>query len=156
MELIDLANSFYLKWSNWWLTFLLGSLAVTRTGFFSSDASICSTMSFPPLEHSGRMLLSQFPLTSNKLKTECSVSSHSLWLFSCWVGRSSWSLEDILKLSASAAAIEFCEWLQVRIDVYIPHRKYQVKLHSYPWFSASRLCCCHSSEKSLFSFVPTE
>ena len=34
MELIDLANSFYLKWSNWWLTFLLGSLAVTRSIFF--------------------------------------------------------------------------------------------------------------------------
>ena len=38
--------------------------------------------------------------------------------------------------SASAAAIEFCEWVQVGIDVYIPHRKYQVKPHSSPWFSA--------------------
>ena len=25
----------------------------------------------------------------------------------------------------------------VGIDVYIPHRKYQVKLHSSPWFSAA-------------------
>ena len=27
--------------------------------------------------------------------------------------------------------------VQVGIDVYIPHRKYQVKLHSSPWFSAA-------------------
>ena len=40
-------------------------------------------------------------------------------------------------LSASAAASEFCEWVQVGIDVYIPHRKYQVKPHSSPWFSAA-------------------
>ena len=39
--------------------------------------------------------------------------------------------------SASAAASEFCEWVQVGIDVYIPHRKYQVKPHSSPWFSAA-------------------
>ena len=45
--------------------------------------------------------------------------------------------EDIFKLSASTAASEFCEWFQVRIDVYIPHRKYQVKPHSSPWFSAA-------------------
>ena len=42
----------------------------------------------------------------------------------------------IFKSSASAAATEFCEWVQVGIDVYIPHRKYQVKPHSFPWFSA--------------------
>ena len=45
--------------------------------------------------------------------------------------------EDIFKLGASAAASEFCEWVWVGIDVYIPHRKYQVKPHSSPWFSAS-------------------
>ena len=46
-------------------------------------------------------------------------------------------MEDIFKLCASAAAREFCEWLQVGIDVYIPHRRYQVKPHSSPWFSAA-------------------
>ena len=45
--------------------------------------------------------------------------------------------EDILKLGACAAASKFCEWVQVGIDVYIPHRKYQVKPHSSPWFSAA-------------------
>ena len=37
--------------------------------------------------------------------------------------------DDIFKLGASAAANELCEWVQVGNDVYIPHRKYQVKLH---------------------------
>ena len=45
--------------------------------------------------------------------------------------------EDIFKLSASAAASEFCEWVQIGIDVYIPHRKYQVKPHLSSWFSAA-------------------
>ena len=46
------------------------------------------------------------------------------------------SWEYIFKLNASAAASEFCEWVHVGIDVHIPHRKYQVKSHSSPWFSA--------------------
>ena len=37
--------------------------------------------------------------------------------------------EDIFKLSAFAAASEFCGWVQVGIDVYILHHKYQVKPH---------------------------
>ena len=45
--------------------------------------------------------------------------------------------EDIFKISASAATSEFYEWIQVVIDVYIPHHKYQVKPHSSPWFSAA-------------------
>ena len=45
--------------------------------------------------------------------------------------------EDIFNLGGSAAASEFCEWVWVGIDVYIPHRKYHVKPHSSPQFSAS-------------------
>ena len=45
--------------------------------------------------------------------------------------------DGIFKFSASAADSEFCEWVQAGIDVYIPHRKYQVKPHSSPWFSAA-------------------
>ena len=44
--------------------------------------------------------------------------------------------EDIFKFSASATS-EFCDWVQVGIDVYILHRKYQIKLHSSPLFSAA-------------------
>ena len=45
--------------------------------------------------------------------------------------------EEIFRLSASTAASEFCELVQVGIDVYIPHRKYQVKPPLSPWFSAA-------------------
>ena len=45
--------------------------------------------------------------------------------------------EVIFKSSASADASEFCEWVQVGIDVYILHCKYQVKPHLSPWFSAA-------------------
>ena len=41
------------------------------------------------------------------------------------------------KLGASAAASEFSEWVQVGIDVYIQHIKYQVKPHLSPWFSGA-------------------
>ena len=37
----------------------------------------------------------------------------------------------------SVAVNEFGEWVQVLIDVYIPHLKYQVKPYSSPWFPAS-------------------
>ena len=55
------------------------------------------------------------------------------------------------ELSASAAVSEYCEWVQVGIDVYIPHRKYQVKSHSFPWFSAA--CATAIAHKNHFLFV---
>ena len=42
--------------------------------------------------------------------------------------------EDTFKLGVSAAASDFCEWIQVGIDAYVPHTKYQVKPHSSAWF----------------------
>ena len=45
--------------------------------------------------------------------------------------------DDVFKLGAYVAASEFFEWVQVVIDVYIPHRKCQVKPHSSPCFSAA-------------------
>ena len=41
-------------------------------------------------------------------------------------------MEDIFKLSASAAVSDFCEWVQVGADVYMPHHNYQVKSLSSP------------------------
>ena len=86
-------------------------------------------------------MLSQFPL-SNKLKTLSPFHfiaydySHADWDGLCDHLRDLlW--EDIFKLSASTAASEFWEWVQVGVDVYILHRKYQVKPHSSPWFSAA-------------------
>ena len=66
------------------------------------------------------------------------------------------------KLNDSAGASEFCEWVQVGIDVYIPHRKYQLNPHSSPWFSAAcaavivhRNCffCLYQKDKSSDSKV---
>ena len=39
--------------------------------------------------------------------------------------------------SVSAAANEFCEWVQVRIDVYILYQKYLAKPYSSPWLSVA-------------------
>ena len=45
--------------------------------------------------------------------------------------------DDVFKISVSAAASEFCEWIQVAIDVYISHCKYQVKPGLSPWLAAA-------------------
>ena len=101
--------------------------------FLSFDASICSTMAFPPLENSDHVVVS----------VSIDFPSNSYWDapfyriaydYSCahWDGLHGhlrdvpW--EDIFKLGGSAAASVFCEWVQVGIDVYIPHRKYQINL----------------------------
>ena len=62
--------------------------------------------------------------------------------------------EDIFKLGASAATSGFCEWVQVGIDVYIPHRKYQVKSHSSPWFSAA--CAAAIVHRNITFFICTK
>ena len=110
--------------------------------FLSSDASICSTMTFLPLGNSDHVVVSvsiDFPINSKQDGPfHCVAHDYS---------RAEWDVlrdhlrgvpwEDIFKLSASAAASEFCGWFQVGIDVYIPHRKYQAKSRSYPRFSAA-------------------
>ena len=42
-----------------------------------------------------------------------------------------------LNLVLLLLVLEFCDWIQVGIDVYIPHRKYQVNFHSSSWFSVA-------------------
>ena len=55
--------------------------------FLSSDARIPSTITSVPLRNPDHHWL------SNKLKTGFPISSHSLWLFLCWLGWSLWSFE---------------------------------------------------------------
>ena len=110
--------------------------------FISSDASICSTMVFRPLGNPDHVVVSvsiDFPSNSQWdapfHRTACDYSPTD-WDGLCDHLRDiPW--EDIFKLSVSAAASEFCEWVQVGIDVCIPHRKYQVKPHLSRWFSAA-------------------
>ena len=99
-------------------------------------------MAFPPLENSNHVVVSvsiDFPSNSQQDALFHRIAydySHADWDGLCDHLRDvPW--EDIFKLGASAAASEFCEWVQVGIDVYILHRKYQIKSHSSPWFSAA-------------------
>ena len=108
----------------------------------SSDASICSTMAFPPLGKSDHVVVSvsiDFPSNSQLDASFHCIAydySHADWdSIRDHLRDVPW--EDIFKLGASAAASECCEWVQVGIDVYISPRKYQVKPHSSPWFSAA-------------------
>ena len=93
--------------------------------FLYSDASICYTMAFPPLENSDHVVSVSIDFPSNSQRD--APFHHIAYDYS----RADWDglrdhlrdvpWEDIFKLSASAAANEFCEWVQVGIDVYIPH-----------------------------------
>ena len=126
--------------------------------FISSDASICSTMAFPPLGNSNHVVVSvfiDFPTYSQQDAPVHRIAynySHADWDgLRDHLRDVPW--QDILKLGASAAASEFYKWVQVGIDVYIPHRKCQVKPHSSPWFSA--VCPAAIVHRNhFFSFVP--
>ena len=95
--------------------------------FISSDTSICSTMAFPPLANSDHVVVSvsiHFPTNSQWDAPFHHIGynySRADWDGLCDHLRDvQW--EDIFKVGASAASSEFCEYVQVRIDVYIPHR----------------------------------
>ena len=89
--------------------------------FLSSDASICSTITFPPLGNSDHVVVSvciDFSLNSQwDVRFHCIAYDYSL---ADWDGLHDhlrdvqW--EDICKVSASAPTSEFCEWLQVGTD----------------------------------------
>ena len=114
--------------------------------FLSSNASICSIMAFPPLGNSDHVVVS----------VSVDFLSYSQWdaLFHCiayYYSHADWDglcdhlrdnpWDDTFKLSASAAASEFCKWVQVGIDAYIPHQKHHVRPLIFMVFSC--LCCCH-------------
>ena len=44
---------------------------------------------------------------------------------------------DIFKHNVTYAAKEISEWIVTGIDCFIPHRKFQLKPHSSPWFTPS-------------------
>ena len=150
MELIGLVNFVIIFLSQTTLlrslTLLLGSQIVIVSPahldfFLSSDASVCATMDFPLLVNSDHVVVSVY---RHSIKLTTGSPFHRI---ACDYSCADWDSlcdplkdvlwKDILKLSASAAASEFLEWVQVGIDVYISHRKYQIKPHSSPWFSAA-------------------
>ena len=102
-----------------------------------NQGSICSTMAFPPLENYDHVVVSvsiDFPLNSHW----DAPFHHIAYDYSCadWDGLHDhlrdvlW--EDIFKLNASAAAKEFCEWVQVGIITLIENiRSSLTHLHGF-------------------------
>ena len=157
MELIDLVNCYDFSISNdltlmvnfpTWIPDLDSHGPALLDLFLTFDSSICSTMTFPTLENFDHVFFSvsiYFPSNS-----QWDAPFHHIGYDN---SRADWHglldhlrdvpWDDILKLSASAAASEFCGWVQVRIDVYIPQKiSGQFSLISMVF---SCLCCCHSS-----------
>ena len=127
-----------------WLTFLRGSLTVTLTvllfWFYLFLLKLVFVLQWLSLhfenvgDHVGVSVSIDFPTNSKRdvlfhhIAYDC---SHADW-DGLWDHLRDIPWEDIFKLIASVAASEFCEWVQVGIDVYIAHHKYQVKPHSSP------------------------
>ena len=110
--------------------------------FISSSTNICSAMAFTPLGNSDHVVdsVSVDFLSYSQLDTLFHCIAHDYFCadwdsFHDHLRDVPW--EGIFKLSASAAGGEFCEPVQVRIDVYIPHLKYQFKPHPSLWFSTT-------------------
>ena len=110
--------------------------------FLSSDASSYSTMAFSPFGNSDNIVVLVSIDFPSDLQWDAPFHciaydySHADWDNLCDHLRDvPW--EGIFKLGTSAAAGEFCEWVQVGIVAYIPDRKYQTKPHLSPWFSAA-------------------
>ena len=88
------------------------------------------------------IIFSQFPLTFHQTENGMPRFIAYLLTYSCadwnglcdYLGDIPW--EDIFKHSACAAAGEFCEWVQVGIDIYIlaSDCMYKVKSDSFPGF----------------------
>ena len=118
--------------------------------FLSSDANICSTMAFPLLGNSDHVVVSvsiDFP-TNSQQDAPFHRIGHDY-------SRADWDglhdhlrdvpWEDIFKLGASAAASEFCEWVQAAIDIYICTTQKISGQASFISMVFSCLCCCHGS-----------
>ena len=87
--------------------------------FISSDAGICSTMAFPPLGNPDHVVVSvSIVLPTNSQWDALFHRIASDYSRADWDG-----LRDHLR--------------DIPWEVYIPHRKYQAKPHSSPWFSAA-------------------
>ena len=86
-------------------------------------------MAFPPLGKSDHVVVSVFIDFPSTLQRD--TSFHRI---AYGYSRADWDglrdhfrdvpWEGIFKLSTCTAASEFCEWVWVGIDLYIPHRKY--------------------------------
>ena len=109
----------------------------------TSDAGICSTMAFAPLGNSDHVVVSVSIVFLSNSQWDA-LFYRITYDYSCadWDGLCDhlrnvpW--KDIFQLSASAVGCEFCEWVQVGIDVYIRIVTHVIHSpHSCLWFSAA-------------------
>ena len=109
-----------------WLTFLLGSLTVTLTVllfwiYFCLLTMVLFYNGFPSIGKFWLFCCPRLHWLFVKFKRGCLVSSYSLF---------QWRIS--LSLVLLVLLLNFVSGF-----VYIPHRKYQGKRHSSPWFSAA-------------------
>ena len=108
--------------------------------FLSSNPNICKVSGSSPLGKSDHAVV-DVEINLNISAANDSPYHRTLYSFH----RGDWDSfrdflrdmpwNDIFKLSADECAKEVVSWLQEGIDVFVPHRTYQVKPHSNPWFS---------------------
>ena len=97
--------------------------------FTSFNSGICSTVAFPPLKNSDHVVVSvSIDFSSNSKEDVLFYHTGYDYSHVDWDNLHNHT-RDIFKHVVSAAT-EFCEWVQIGIDVYIPHCKYQFKPHS--------------------------
>ena len=56
---------------------------------------------------------------------------------------------DIFKHNATYAAKDITEWVEIGIDCYVHHRKFQLKPHSSPWFTPCATAIAHCNHISI-------
>ena len=120
--------------------YLLDLFLTTNPDYFSHTVS-------PPLGTSDHCVVT---VTGNHISSTPSVPFHrTVYRFSKadWCGFRTFlsQVSENITLSddVHAAAQELSEWLQIGMKAYIPHRTYQMKPHSQPWFSpecAAAIC----------------
>ena len=115
---------------------------VSHSPFVFICSNFCCTVTFTPLGNSDQVVVSVSIDFSSNSKGDVTFHCTAYGYF--WADWDNLfnhlkdvSWEDIFKLAVFAAATEFCKLVQIEIDVYIPHQKYWVKPHSFPWFSAA-------------------
>ena len=116
--------------------------------FICSNPDSCTVASHPLLEKSYHMVVSvdvEFVVKS--------TNEHPYHRIACSYSKADWDglkdhLRDVLWLDIFkhgdiCAAKEIPEWVVIGIDCYIPHRKFQLKPHSLPWFTPCAAAIAH-------------
>lgn len=105
-----------------------------------SDPSICTASSEAPLGNSDHVVISvsvslnSAPLAESPTHRTSYKYEQGDWnSFRDLLRDAPWS--HVFSLPANKCASEVISWIQAGIEAFVPHRRYQVKPHSSPWFS---------------------